>query len=102
MVYNIISERGNAIPNQFVIKTDNYPRTYVFQSYQSTIAKWSPAKDNRLHLSTRWGCSNTTSKYLYRFIREYTPFHVKSKKDVLRLIDEDKFVVDLNYNETVF
>lgn len=100
MIYNIISEHGNAIPNQFIIETD-YPRTYIFQSYCSTIAKWSPAKDKKLHLSTRWGYSNTTSKYLYRFIREYTPFHVESKKDVLRLIDEDKFVVDLNYNETV-
>ena len=97
MVYNLINENGNPTVNQFIIKADS-PRATIFQSYQSTIAKW---QDNKLHLSTRWDYSNTTSKYLYQFIREFTPYYVRGKKDVLKAIESGKFVVDLKYNETV-
>lgn len=35
-VYNMVSNRGNKIPNQFLITTDE---AFYFQSYETIIAK---------------------------------------------------------------
>ena len=62
-VRNMLSEKtGKAIPNQFVIYTDD--ATY-FQSYDSIIAKRT---SEYLMLDSRYyNYSNTTSKYRNKF-----------------------------------
>lgn len=58
-VRNMVSTRGNEVPNQFTIYADgvNY-----FQSYQSMIAKYDGTV---LTLGHDWDYSDTTLKYLY-------------------------------------
>ena len=97
MVQNLINANGNPTLNQFVITVNN-SRAVIFQSYRSTIAKW---QNGKLHLSSRWDYSNTTSKHLYHFMRQYTPHYVTCKKDVLRLLKRGEIVEDLNYDELV-
>jgi hypothetical protein len=67
-VKNLISDRGNKIPNQFEIINNN---TIYFQSYETIIAKINKRTmyideiildTNALHYS------RTTSKYLYKFL----------------------------------
>ena len=67
-VKNMVSARGNTVPNQFVIVA---PNETVFQSYETVVAKIDEVGDvvlkkNALDYST------TTSKYLYAFLREYS------------------------------
>lgn len=66
-VKNLVSARGNIVPNQFVIES---PSETVFQSYSTVIAKIVDGelaiKKNGLDYST------TTNKYLYSFLREYS------------------------------
>ena len=65
-VSNMISNHGNAVPNQFVI-TDNNSDAY-FQSYNSMIARRIDATDT-IELDQKfWDYSATTSKYLARFL----------------------------------
>ena len=65
-VSNMISNHGNAVPNQFVI-TDNNSNAY-FQSYKSIIARRINATDT-IELDVNfWNYSATTSKYLARFL----------------------------------
>ena len=86
-VDNMLSSRGNTVPNQFIIKTDegNY-----FQSYKTVIAliKNNPNKiildNNALHYSV------TTSKYLCQFLD-------MKKDEILLKIGEGKIILkDLN------
>ena len=86
-VENMISSRGNTVPNQFMIKTDdgNY-----FQSYKTVIAliENNPNKiildNNAMHYSV------TTSKYLYKFLD-------MKKDEILLKIGEGKIILkDLN------
>ena len=59
-VVNLISERGNNIPNQFNITDENGNR--YFKSYNTIIAK---NENGVITLDTNaWGYSVTTSKYL--------------------------------------
>jgi len=65
-VSNMISNSGNAVPNQFVI-TDNNSNAY-FQSYKSIIARRINSSDT-IELDVNfWDYSATTSKYLARFL----------------------------------
>ena len=64
-VENMENNEGRAIPNQFVIRRDG---DTCFQSYQSLIAIWD---GDKLTLGQDWDYSVTTSKYLYRFIKEH-------------------------------
>ena len=63
-VENMVSNRGNYIPNQFII-TDDDGRE-IFQSYETIIA----IKDNGKIIldSDALDYSRTTSKYLYLFL----------------------------------
>ena len=63
-VENMVSNRGNYVPNQFII-TDDDGRE-IFQSYETTIA----IKDNGKIIldSDALDYSKTTSKYLYLFL----------------------------------
>ena len=63
-VENMISNRGNYVPNQFII-TDDKGRKF-FQSYETIIAI---VDDGEIILdSDALDYSRTTSKYLYLFL----------------------------------
>ena len=84
-VKNMISNNGNEVPNQFIIKTDkgNY-----FQSYKTVIAF---VGDNSIILDDNaLNYSKTTSKYLYQFLD-------MKKDEILLKIGEGKIILkDLN------
>lgn len=63
-VENMVSNRGNYVPNQFII-TDDDGRE-IFQSYETIIA----IKDNGKIIldNDALDYSRTTSKYLYLFL----------------------------------
>ena len=86
MVQNIIGLNGNAVVNQFVIDTK---KATFFQSYQSVVCKIDNST-RKVTLSNHWDYSVTTSKYLYKFLRE-NGIYVYSKKDVLAKIKANKF-----------
>lgn len=72
-VESIINQRGNAVPNQFVI-TDEKSNTMTFQSYASTIA----IVDYNKH-SITFGCdynySNTTNRHENTFFSDYAKLY---------------------------
>lgn len=88
-ILNFISlKSGRAISNQFIINNGN---DYVFQSYLSLIASYND--DTKVLLvSDKWNYSKTTLKYFYQFLREYTPYIVRTKQEFERIIknNEDK------------
>lgn len=63
-VENMVSNRGNYIPNQFII-TDDDGRE-IFQSYETIIA--IKDKGEIILDSDALAYSKTTSKYLYLFL----------------------------------
>ena len=84
MVTNLIN-KGNAVRNQFIIVDEN---GVTFQSYSTTICT---IKNGKVSLNrTMWHYSNTTSKYLYMFLRQ-NGWDINSKKDVERLIKDGTF-----------
>ena len=83
-VQNMISNRGNAIANQFEIYADGVK---YFQSYNTIIAKIE--KGHKITLDTNaLDYSRTTSKYLYLFLN-------MNKKEILA----DKDIKYENLNE---
>jgi len=83
-VRNMLSSNDNYVPNQFIIEIAN-GATY-FQSYDSIVAK---IENNEIFLDENyWDYSQTTRKYLYKFLREEAGLDVYCKKDVLKLINE--------------
>lgn len=69
-VKNMISNNGNAIPNQFVISGDD--GYLYFQSYNSMIAKINKAFGKIFLDSHYWDYSRTTSKYRNMFLNMTT------------------------------
>ena len=68
VVSNMLSSKGNKVPNQFIIES---PNEKTFQSYQSRIAiKQSINNDNESIMLDEiyWNYSPTTSKYLALFL----------------------------------
>lgn len=68
-VKNLISDKGNVIPNQFEIYSNG---DYYFQSYETIIAKLQIVKNKgrQIILDTHaLNYSRTTSKYLYNWLR---------------------------------
>ena len=93
-VKQLINDKGNAAANQFVIEDGD--RT-VFQSYNTIIAEID--EDGTLCLDRKaLDYSRTTSKHLYIFLRDYTVHQVKNRKDVERVLmnEKDVLVGDLN------
>lgn len=95
-ILNFISlTSGRAVSNQFIINGGN---DYVFQSYMSLIASYN---DNTkvLLVSDKWNYSKTTLKYFYQFLREYTPYIVRTRREFDRIIknneDKIKFVDEI-------
>ena len=74
-VQNMTSSKGNKIPNQFIIITDN--GVQYFQSYTSIIVKFEPSFNSDIKAKivldkTYWNYSVTTSKYRNKFLDETT------------------------------
>lgn len=65
------SARGNSVPNQFIIKTEE---DTIFQSYDSIIVKIFDCGGVRFTLldETYWNYSKTTAKYRNQFLGETT------------------------------
>ena len=61
-VKNMTSTKGNTVPNQFLIKTNEGD---FFQSYKTVIAF---VGDNIILDDNALNYSRTTSKYLYQFL----------------------------------
>lgn len=76
-VKNMTSNRGNAIPNQFIITTDEGK---YFQSYGSVIVFIPRNGKIKLDINT-WDYSQTTSKYRNMFLNEDTKETKKCIKD---------------------
>jgi hypothetical protein len=87
MVQNIIGLNGNEVVNQFVIDTK---KATFFQSYKSVVCKIDRAT-RKVTLSNHWDYSVTTSKYLYKFLRD-NGIYVYRKKDVLAKIKCGEFI----------
>jgi len=84
-VQNMRNSKGNAIPNQFIIKNEG---TVYFQSYESVIAK---KVDTQIYLdSNYWDYSTTTGRYRNIFLGE-------SKKETEKKIKSGEYkLVNLN------
>ena len=66
-VKNMYSDRGNTVPNQFIITTNDGE---YFQSYSSIIAR---RFNGQTYLDEYyWDYSRTTVKYRNKFLGEYT------------------------------
>ena len=87
-VSNLINDNGNAVSNQFIIKT---PKAIYFQSYRSVVAKID--KNGRLILSENWDYSNTTRKHLYIFLRMYGYRELCSSKDMRQAIKNKEVIL---------
>lgn len=90
MVENIISDSGNAIPNQFVVKING---AIYFQSYDSVVAKY---ENDVVTLGPMWDFSNTTRKYLYIFLHNYCHQCRMRMNEVKAKIDSGEFLYDEN------
>ena len=85
-IQNMISNNGNNIPNQIIIRTNN---GMFFQSYDTIIA--AILRDGRMLLDkNKWDYSKTTSIYRNQFLQI-------DKRETERLIKEGKIkLVDLS------
>lgn len=94
--------------NQFIILGDN--GEIEFQSYDSRIARIG--KGRALELSVRWDYSKTTLKHLYLFLEKYLYnldgfiqadikeillYSKNKRKDIQKLIDDEKIFTSLQY-----
>ena len=85
-VINMKSSKGNKVPNQFIIWTDDYQ---FFQSYQTIIGR-RDIKGNILLDKNRWDYSVTTSKYRNQWLGMNT-------KEIKKAIDNGTIqLVNLN------
>jgi hypothetical protein len=86
-IENMQSARGNDIPNQFHIFTDE---GVYFQSYSSIIA-FKPYGEGKIVLDSRkWDYSVTTGRYRNQFLKE-------TKAETQRKIDDGTYeLADLN------
>lgn len=90
IVSNMVSSKGNDVPNQFIIENEDGK---YFQSYKSMIAfvpKVYPLYDNTCEQPTDtsivldeyyWNYSRTTSKYLSLFLGSSTTEIKKAIKE---------------------
>lgn len=93
-VFNLVSEvSGKKAANQFVI-VDN--GKYTFQSYNSIICVYDEVTGN-LTIYKDWDYSKTTLKHFYSFLRNYTPYNVHSKQDLMQAVRDYKDKIEFNY-----
>ena len=96
-VKNMISDRsGREVANQFVLTGDN---KVVFQSYQSIICVIDYTKEGaeKITLGRDWDYSNTTMKYLHKFLRDYLCMNTNANG--LRTAIKNK---DISYNPNLY
>lgn len=75
-VTNMYSDKGNPVPNQMIIETNN--GTY-FQSYKSLIAL---RRNGKVYLDSRyWDYSKTTGKYRNQFLGE----NIKETREKIKI-----------------
>lgn len=78
----------NGVKNQFVIEDEKY---ITFQSYNSTICEIAKngglGYDLVVKFGKNWNFSITTTKHLYRFLKEYNLDILASKKDIEEAIE---------------
>ena len=80
-ITNLKSSRGNAVPNQFTIETDN---AIYLQSYESIIAK---VENDIIYLDSKfWNYSRTTTTYLNQFLGEKKIDTEKKIKDGIYIL----------------
>jgi hypothetical protein len=84
-VQNMTSSRGNSVPNQFIVYTDNGDK--IFQSYDSVIA--IIPSSGKIQLGRDWAYSNTTGKYRNQFLGE-------NKKDTQFKLDSGIYELNLD------
>lgn len=86
-VSNMVSSRGNDVPNQFEIHTDAGD---YFQSYTTMIAFVD--NEGNVSLSEKWSYSQTTLKYLKQFLNTN-----ETKKQIQKRIDDGQYnIVEFN------
>ena len=85
-IENLTSAKGNNIANQFKVTTNG--KTF-FQSYQSVVA-CVDRSTGKVALYQDWNYSNTTRKYLYRFLYENGHKDLYNKKAVEAAIKQGK------------
>ena len=97
-VSNMTSNKGNEIPNQFIITDEgrgalgNFTKRETFQSYKSVIAIRTVWPDStRIELDrNKWDSYKTTGKYRNLFLGE-------TKKETEKKIKSGEYqLVDLN------
>ena len=113
LVTNLISTKGNKVPNQFAIELED---ANYFQSYESTCAKVAdevkgmeiaknyygnfyerPVIKKVLTLGHDWDYSKTTVKYLKQFLKIYCPEYCsKTVKELRALIASGEIKYDPN------
>ena len=84
---NMTSSRGNDIPNQFIIKGNDFT---LFQSYISPIAMF---KGGKVYIFRNWNYSVTTGKYRNQFLGE-------DKKETLAKLKSGEYIAvdfDISY-----
>ena len=83
------SNRGNLVPNQFIITTKD---SIYFQSYKTIIAQVSK-KNQKIYLDSNfWDYSRTTSKYLYSFLGDFYRYGL-NKKEIEKLSKEKDSII---------
>lgn len=85
-VENMTSSKGNKVPNQFIIRTEE--GTY-FQSYNSIIAFVPYDEDKKTELGKDWNYSRTTAKYRNDFLNEGT-------EETRRKLEEGTYILNEN------
>lgn len=84
-VENMVSSRGNTVPNQFEITT---PEGRYFQSYNSIIA-FIPNDGRRTQLGPDWNYSSTTGTYRNIFLNE-------TRAETERKLKEGIYIINKN------
>lgn len=79
-VENMKSNRGNDIPNQFIIY---YTNGEIFQSYRSPII-YKIGRD--VYLTDKWDYSTTTGKYRNLFLEE-------TKQETQKKINSGEYII---------
>ena len=87
-IENIISNNGNAVPNQFIIYEDNGDIT--FQSYHSIICQIRDGAlgyDRVVVFGSNWDYSTTTSNYRNQFLMDNGLFILATTKDIKEALE---------------
>ena len=67
----------------------------VLYSYNTKVAKIIPGDEVTLY--RQWDCSNTTLRHVKEFLKQETNFFIDNKKDIEKLIKEEKIKTDYSY-----